>query len=115
MPSSARKHNFVDLSTGEFQATEFSGTRADEALCDKLEQPGTGKKLVRREVVRFITPGTATDIFVLVRREPNSPLFPYPTLFRSDVVGAGHHRRPAVRVLAAVGPLRRPGRDPVRP
>ena len=32
------------------------------AICDQMEQPGPGKKLVRREVVRVITPGTATDL-----------------------------------------------------
>ena len=32
------------------------------AICDQMEQPGPGKKLVRREVVRVITPGTATDV-----------------------------------------------------
>src|SRR5438309_2998160 len=31
------------------------------AICDQMEQPGPGKKLVLREVVRVITPGTATD------------------------------------------------------
>src|SRR5207302_820961 len=35
------------------------------AICDQMEQPGPGKKLVRREVVRVITPGTATDLGVL--------------------------------------------------
>ena len=28
------------------------------AICDQMELPGPGKKLVRREVVRVITPGT---------------------------------------------------------
>ena len=32
------------------------------AICDQMEQPGPGKKIVRREVVRVITPGTATDV-----------------------------------------------------
>src|SRR6202790_507639 len=32
------------------------------AICDQMELPGPGKKLVRREVVRVITPGTATDV-----------------------------------------------------
>src|SRR5262247_1623950 len=32
------------------------------AICDQMEAPGPGKKLVRREVVRVITPGTATDV-----------------------------------------------------
>ena len=35
------------------------------AVCDQMEQPGPGKKLVRREVVRVITPGTATSLNVL--------------------------------------------------
>src|SRR5258708_16796099 len=42
------------------------------AICDQMEQPGPGKKLVRREVVRVITPGTATDIALLDARENNS-------------------------------------------
>jgi DNA mismatch repair protein MutS len=41
------------------------------AICDQLELPGPGKKLVRREVVRVITPGTATDVSVLDARENN--------------------------------------------
>src|SRR5437870_8155454 len=39
------------------------------AICDQMEQPGPGKKLVRREVVRVITPGTATDGALLDARE----------------------------------------------
>ena len=31
------------------------------ALCEQLEAPGHGKKLLRRDVVRVITPGTITD------------------------------------------------------
>jgi DNA mismatch repair protein MutS len=41
------------------------------AICDQMEQPGPGKKLVRREVVRVITPGTATDVAVLDSKENN--------------------------------------------
>ena len=41
------------------------------AICDQMEQPGPGKKIVRREVVRVITPGTATDGTVLDARENN--------------------------------------------
>jgi DNA mismatch repair protein MutS len=41
------------------------------AVCDQMEQPGPGKKIVRREVVRVITPGTATDGAVLDARENN--------------------------------------------
>jgi DNA mismatch repair protein MutS len=39
------------------------------AICDQMEQPGPGKKLVRREVVRVITPGTATDGALLEAKE----------------------------------------------
>jgi DNA mismatch repair protein MutS len=31
------------------------------AICEQMEAPGKGKKLLRREVVRLITPGTVTD------------------------------------------------------
>jgi DNA mismatch repair protein MutS len=31
------------------------------AVCEQLEAPGAGKKLLRRDVVRIITPGTITD------------------------------------------------------
>ena len=41
------------------------------AICDQMELPGPGKKIVRREVVRVITPGTATDSAVLDARENN--------------------------------------------
>jgi DNA mismatch repair protein MutS len=39
------------------------------AVCDQMEAPGPGKKLVRREVVRVITPGTATSVNVLEPKE----------------------------------------------
>jgi len=41
------------------------------AICDQMEEAGPGKKLVRREVVRVITPGTATGMNVLEPRENN--------------------------------------------
>ena len=41
------------------------------AVCDQMEQPGPGKKLVRREVVRVITPGTVTSLNVLEPKENN--------------------------------------------
>jgi DNA mismatch repair protein MutS len=30
------------------------------AICEQMEEPGPGKKIVRREVIRVLTPGTAT-------------------------------------------------------
>ena len=41
------------------------------AICEQMEQPGPGRKLVRRQVSRVITPGTATDVAVLDARENN--------------------------------------------
>lgn len=41
------------------------------AVCEQLEEPAKGKKLVRRDVVRVITPGTATETHVLAPRENN--------------------------------------------
>ena len=41
------------------------------AICDQMEEPGQGKKLVRREVTRIVTPGTATDAHLLRSHENN--------------------------------------------
>jgi DNA mismatch repair protein MutS len=41
------------------------------AVCDQMEEPSKGKKLVRREVVRVITPGTAMEAGALEPRENN--------------------------------------------
>src|SRR6201996_95900 len=41
------------------------------AICDQLEEAGPGKKLVRREVTRIVTPGTATDAHLLRSHESN--------------------------------------------
>ena len=41
------------------------------ALCEQMEEAGPGKKLVRREVTRTITPGTATDSALLQSHENN--------------------------------------------
>jgi DNA mismatch repair protein MutS len=41
------------------------------AICEQMEQPGPGKKLVRREVVRVLTPGTATASSLVELKENN--------------------------------------------
>lgn len=41
------------------------------AICEQMEAPGPGKKLVRREIARVVTPGTATEANVLRGRENN--------------------------------------------
>ena len=41
------------------------------AICEQMEEAGPGKKLVRREVTRVVTPGTATDSNLLRSHENN--------------------------------------------
>src|SRR5438067_11608134 len=41
------------------------------AICDQMEEAGPGKKLVRRELTRIVTPGTATDAHLLRSHENN--------------------------------------------
>jgi DNA mismatch repair protein MutS len=41
------------------------------AICEQMEEPSRKKKLVRRDVIRVITPGTATDFPLLEPRENN--------------------------------------------
>ncbi len=41
------------------------------AVCEQMEAPGKGRKLIRREVVRVITPGTVTDTQFLDRASNN--------------------------------------------
>jgi DNA mismatch repair protein MutS len=41
------------------------------AVCDQMEDPAVAKKLVRREITRIITPGTATDAHLLRSHENN--------------------------------------------
>ena len=41
------------------------------AICEQMEEPGPGKKIVRREVIRVLTPGTATGSSLLDAKENN--------------------------------------------
>src|SRR3978361_348978 len=41
------------------------------AICEQVEEAGPGKKLVRREITRIVTPGTATDAHLLRSHENN--------------------------------------------
>src|SRR5947209_5511010 len=50
---------FVDLSTGEFQATEFCGPRADEALRDELQLLRPRETLLPRPQQLFETAKTS--------------------------------------------------------
>jgi DNA mismatch repair protein MutS len=40
------------------------------AICDQMEVPGPGKQLVKREIVRLVTPGTLVDEDALEARDP---------------------------------------------
>nr|MBA2493200.1 DNA mismatch repair protein MutS [Acidobacteriota bacterium] len=50
------------------------------AICEQTEDAGQGKNLVRREVVRVITPGTAVDPQLIESKE---------TVYLASVCGAG--------------------------
>jgi DNA mismatch repair protein MutS len=39
------------------------------AICEQMEEPGPGKKIVRREVIRVLTPGTATGAGLIDAKE----------------------------------------------
>ena len=41
------------------------------AICEQMEQPGPGKKIVRREIVRVLTPGTASGSGLIEAKENN--------------------------------------------
>jgi len=41
------------------------------AICDQMEDPALAKKLVKREITRVVTPGTATDSLALRPHENN--------------------------------------------
>jgi len=41
------------------------------AICDQVEEPAPGKKLVKREVTRVVTPGTVTEDNLLDPRQAN--------------------------------------------
>src|SRR6202047_1366711 len=41
------------------------------AICEQMEEPGPGKKIVRREVIRVLTPGTASGAGLVEPKENN--------------------------------------------
>ncbi len=41
------------------------------AICDQVESPKASRKLVRREIVRILSPGTSSDLTVLTPNENN--------------------------------------------
>ena len=59
------------------------------AICDQVEDPRKAKGLVKREVVRVVSPGTLTDANYLDAREPAflMAIAPAPTRRRLDAIG----------------------------
>ena len=55
------------------------------AICEQTEEAGKTKKLVRREVVRIVTPGTPIDPQLLEAREP---VFPAAICSAGETIGA---------------------------
>ncbi len=61
------------------------------AICEQMEVPGPGKKLVRREVTRIVTPGTATETHLLRSHENNFlAAVAHPGSRNSPYVGIAH-------------------------
>jgi DNA mismatch repair protein MutS len=66
------------------------------AICDQVERPGRGRKLLRREVVRVITPGTLSDPQQLEERVPHHLAAVFPSEGRTGIalvdLSTGHFR-----------------------
>jgi DNA mismatch repair protein MutS len=66
------------------------------AICDQVERPGRARKLLRREVVRVITPGTLSDPQQLEARAPHHLAAVCPSEGRTGValvdLSTGHFR-----------------------
>ena len=64
------------------------------AICDQVEDPRVAKKLVRRELTRIVTPGTATEP-ALLRSHENNYLAAAPTRAASAPASLMSISRPA--------------------
>src|SRR5271170_3434286 len=71
------------------------------AICEQMEEPGPGKKLVRREVVRVVTPGTAGYASLVGPKENNFLAAVARSAAASAAVAGG--RPPARRAEARIG------------
>jgi len=66
IPMCGVPHHAVQSYTAKLLAAGFK-----VALCDQMEEAGPGKKLVAREIVRVLTPGTVTEEEFLDPKQPN--------------------------------------------
>jgi DNA mismatch repair protein MutS len=65
------------------------------AICEQMEQPSPGKKIVRREVIRVLTPGTATAGSLVEAKENN--------FLAAIARGAARTKTTTLRARAAAG------------
>ncbi|MGA3185968.1 MAG: hypothetical protein ABSF22_02575 [Bryobacteraceae bacterium] len=65
------------------------------AICDQMEEAGAGKKLVRREVTRIVTPGTAMNAGVLRSHENNYLAAVFADTTRAGVAHVDIFEKPA--------------------
>ncbi len=73
------------------------------AICEQMEEPGPGKKIVRREVIRVLTPGTATGAGLIEAKENNFLAAVARSSAASAAMGAGG--RTSTRAGAGVGSI----------
>jgi DNA mismatch repair protein MutS len=72
------------------------------AICEQMEQPGPGKKIVRREIVRVLTPGTASGSGLVEAKENNYLAAVARSGPRAGASGAGSRSSETVVGLAFV-------------
>ena len=72
------------------------------AICEQMEQPGPGKKIVRREVVRVLTPGTASGSGLVEAKENNYLAAVARSLPQANAAGAGGRGTEVIVGLAFV-------------
>src|SRR3984957_10224679 len=79
------------------------------AICDQMEEAGAGKKLVRREVTRIVTPGTSMNAGVLRSHENNYLASVFADTTRAGVahvdISTGEFRATEIDVLEVASAL----------
>jgi DNA mismatch repair protein MutS len=79
------------------------------AICDQMEEAGAGKKLVRREVTRIVTPGTSMNAGVLRSHENNYLAAVFADTTRAGVahvdISTGEFRATEIDVLEVTSAL----------
>ncbi len=73
------------------------------AICEQMEVPGPGKKIVRREVIRVLTPGTAGGAGLVDAKENNFLAAVARSAAAGAAAGAGAGRAGARGAEAAIG------------